>query len=68
MRAIEKLLENDKIIPLDIYHICFDFIFSTTIVFYLHGLRDRQSADPERDLVLQQTWTPKKDGKLIFIN
>ena len=38
IKEIEKLLENDKIIPMDIYRICFDFYFTTKLIFYLAGL------------------------------
>eukprot|EP01084_Bolivina_argentea_P014373 26836_1 len=42
IRTIEKLLKNDMtntIIPLDIFHICFDYYFSTKFIFYLAALR-----------------------------
>eukprot|EP01084_Bolivina_argentea_P291591 501149_1 len=37
VRNIEKILIN-KIIPIEIYHICFDFYFSSKFMFYLASI------------------------------
>ena len=39
IRRIEKLLDKKQIIPMDIFHICFDYYFTTKIIFYLAALR-----------------------------
>ena len=48
IRSIENTLQNERIIPLDIYHICFDFYFATKIIFYLAGLCNNESADESK--------------------
>ena len=66
IRRIEKLLENDKIIPSDIYHICFDFYFTTAIVFYLSVLRGSETADQnvDKDLMCAVNMDNKKRWKI----
>ena len=65
IRQIEKLLQNDKIIPLDIYHICFDFYFATAIVFYLSGLAALGGeVDTDKDLMCAVNMENKKRWKI----
>ena len=64
VREIEKLLKNDKIIPLDIYHICFDYYFTTTIIFYLHGVRGGDTMKPERDIACALNMDSDKRWKI----
>eukprot|EP01084_Bolivina_argentea_P291594 501154_1 len=42
VREIDKTLLNTMIIPVDIYHICFDFYFSSKFIFYLASLNTLQ--------------------------
>eukprot|EP01084_Bolivina_argentea_P291592 501150_1 len=41
VREIEGILDNTRIIPIDIYHICFDFYFSTKFIFYVTSITDK---------------------------
>ena len=65
VREIESALDNERIIPLDIYHICFDFYFTTKIIFYLSALRDIESAaSSEIDLLCAADFDNKQKWKI----
>lgn len=42
VREIEQLLQ-DQIVPIDIYHVCFDFYFSTKFMYFLTSKLEYQS-------------------------